>query len=292
MELNEQDGRATTQAVANTGYDSRSAGSAQHELVPLQAVIFDVDGTLADTEANGHRVAFNRAFDEFGLDWHWSEKLYGELLAVTGGKERIRHYAKTHAPDLLGRVDIDTWVARLHKLKSEIYSNLILAGGIPLRPGVARLIHELRDAGVRLAIATTTTPSSLASLIMAHFGQDMLELFEVVGAGDIVPHKKPAPDIYHWVLRNLELPPEACLVVEDSLPGLAAARAAGIPTLVTVSAYTVAERFDGAVSVVSDLGEMSAPATHLAGLPLAGACVDLAQIRTWHAAAQGGQRPA
>ena len=248
----------------------------------LEAVIFDVDGTLADTERDGHRVAFNRAFDEFGIDWYWSEPEYGELLAVTGGKERIRRYAELHAPELLGRVDLDTWIARLHALKSEIYANLVLAGRIPLRPGVARLIGELHAAGVRLAIATTTTPSSLASLIRAHFGHDMTELFDVIGAGDIVAQKKPAPDIYHWVLRQLDLPAAACLVVEDSPPGLAAARAAGLATLVTVSTYSAGAAFDGALSVVSDLGEPDRPAVCLAGRGLAGPCVDLAQLRAWH----------
>jgi HAD superfamily hydrolase (TIGR01509 family) len=251
---------------------------------PLQAVIFDVDGTLAETELAGHRVAFNRAFAEAGLSWQWSPELYGELLAVTGGKERIRLYVKTHAPAMLDRADFDAWVAGLHQRKSEIYSALVLAGAIALRPGVARLINELRAAGVRIAIATTTTPSSLNSLIRANFGREMSSLFEVIGAGDLVADKKPAPDVYQWVLNQLQLPPQACLAVEDSFPGLCAARAAGLPTLITVNAYTAGDNFDGALSVVSDLGEPNAPARPIAGLPLAAACVDLAQLRAWHRA--------
>ena len=250
--------------------------------VALQAVIFDVDGTLADTEPEGHRVAFNRAFDEFGIDWFWSHDVYGELLKVTGGKERIRHYAASHPPELHGRIDLDTWVARLHAMKSDIYSAMILSGNIPLRPGVARLIRELREAGIRLAIATTTTPSSLDALIMAHFGRGMMEIFDVVGAGDVVPHKKPAPDIYLWALKRLELPPEACIVIEDSLPGLASARAAGLPTVITTSAYTQHDRFDGALAVLSSLGDPKAPTTRLSGMPLEGSCVTVGQLRRWH----------
>ncbi len=248
----------------------------------LKAVIFNVDGTLANTERDGHRVAFNRAFDEFGLNWHWSPEVYGELLGMTGGNDRIRHYAEKHTPELLGRIDIDTWVSRLKQVKREIYTSLVLAGGIPLRQGVSRLIHELHEAGIRIAIASTTPPENLRSLIMAHFKRDMISLFEVIGAGDVVEHKKPAPDIYQWVLRQMNLPPASCLAIEDSMFGLQSARAAGIPTLITVTAYTAKEKFDGAMSVLSDLGEPDTPARHIAGLPLAGPCVDLAQLRTWH----------
>lgn len=277
--------------------DASGTKPAEPAATPLQAVIFDVDGTLADTEHNGHRIAFNRAFAEFNLDWHWTPALYGELLTLAGGKERIRFYAQTHAPDLLGRLDLDTWVARLHQLKNEYYSALLLAGAIPLRPGVARLIHELREAGIRMAIASTTTPSSLQSLIMANLKYEMMSLFEVIGAGDLVTRKKPAPDIYQWVLRQMNLPPEACLVIEDSSIGLAAARAAGLPTLITVSTYTTRDNFAGALSVVSDLGEPDAPARTIVGSPLSGPCIDLAQLRAWHqgfaaASPQADARPA
>jgi HAD superfamily hydrolase (TIGR01509 family) len=247
----------------------------------LKAVIFDVDGTLADTERDGHRIAFNRAFADFGLDWHWSAKQYGQLVQITGGKERIRHYAAAHAPEWL-RTEGERWVEVLHRLKSDIYSNLVLADALPLRPGVARLIEEMRSAGIRLAIATTTTPSSLRALIRANFGHEACCVFEVIGAGDIVPRKKPAPDVYHWVLRELDLPAEDCLVVYDSPAGLAAARAAGLATVVTESAYTIGETFPGALSVVSDLGEPGQASRAVAGLPLSGDYVDLRQLRSWH----------
>lgn len=270
---------------------------AEHELAParppaeLKSVIFDVDGTLADTEPEGHRVAFNRAFEEFGIDWYWSHEAYGRLLEITGGKERIRHHAASHPPELHGRIDLDTWIARLHKLKSEIYASMALTGTIPLRPGVARLIRELRGCGIRLAIATTTTPSSLDSLIMAHFGRGMTQIFDVVGAGDIVPHKKPAPDIYLWALRHLGLRAEDCLVIEDSRPGLAAARAAGLATVITTSAYTRDADFNGAVAVVSSLGDDRTPSRHLAGCSLDAPIVDVEQLRRWHRQARS-PRPA
>ena len=264
----------------NASVNEKTTDARQRET--LEAVIFDVDGTLADTEPEGHRVAFNRAFDEFGIDWYWSADRYGELLNITGGKERIRAYASTHAPELHGLIDLDTWVARLHSLKSEIYAAMILSGRIPLRPGIARLMHDLRSAGIRLAIATTTTPSSLNALIMAHFGRDMTSLFDVIGAGDVVPHKKPAPDIYQWVLAQLELPASACLVIEDSLPGLNAARAAGLPTVITVSAYTRQDHFAGALSVMSSLGDADTPGQCLAGAPANGPLVTVEQLQSWH----------
>jgi beta-phosphoglucomutase-like phosphatase (HAD superfamily) len=268
--------------------NSRPCSASLRQTVNLQAVIFDVDGTLADTERDGHRLAFNRAFAQSGLDWEWSVVTYGELLAVSGGKERIRFFAAQHAPQLLQRLDSEAWLLALHQLKSEIYAQLVRAGGIALRPGVARLLDELRGAGVRLAIATTTTPSSLEELLLSSFGEQAGSLFEVIGAGDVVADKKPAADIYRWVLRQMQLPPQACLAVEDSLPGVQAATAAGLPTLITVNPYSVEGNFVGALSVVADLGEPGAPARHLAGAPLAGECVDLAQLRLWHRQAVSG----
>ena len=248
----------------------------------LQAVIFDVDGTLAETEREGHRIAFNKAFSEFELNWDWTPELYGELLSVTGGKERVRLYIETRAPEHLARPDLDLWIARLYKRKSELYSELVHSGAITLRAGVARLIGELKAAGIRLAIATTTAPSNIHSLISANLKKDMLELFEVIGAGDLLISKKPAPDVYQWVMQRLGLPPEACLAIEDSSIGLTAARAAGLPTVITVSSYTSGENFDEALTVLSGLGEADTPAKVIAGMPLDGACVDVAQLRAWH----------
>ena len=249
----------------------------------LQAVIFDVDGTLAETERDGHRVAFNHAFTEFGMNWHWTPKEYATLLGIAGGKERMRHYAARYAPHLLQQRCFADQVARVYRRKSEIYSYIALSGSIPLRPGVHRLIAELRAAGIRLAIATTTAHASLNSLIVANFGCPMESLFEVIGAGDQVPNKKPAPDIYAWVLQKLGLPANACLAVEDTHIGLNAARCAGLPTIVTPSEYSSRENFSGALSVVADLGEPDVPARHIAGATLSQTHVNLEQLQNWHA---------
>ncbi len=221
-----------------------------------QALIFDVDGTLAETERDGHRPAFNAAFRDAGLPWRWDVETYGELLAVTGGKERLRFYAERHDLDFLRPPNADERIKVLHAAKTRHYLAMLEAGQIPLRPGVARLIAEARAAGVRLAIATTTTPDNVTTLLRTALAPDASAWFEAIGAGDIVPHKKPAPDIYLWVLDRLGLPAEACLAIEDSANGLKSAMAARLPTVVTRSVYTADHDFTGAQAVLPDLGQV------------------------------------
>ncbi len=231
----------------------------------LEALIFDVDGTLADTERDGHRVAFNQAFDEAGLDWDWTVELYGELLQVTGGKERIRLYVEKFLKDFELNEDIAEFAARLHKRKTHFYLELLQSGAIPLRPGVERLINEAREAGLRLAISTTTTPANVTYLLSATLGKESIDWFEVIAAGDIVPAKKPAPDIYTWAMEQMNISPDACLAFEDSLNGVKSSLAADLKTIITVNGYTKDDDFSGSVIVLDQYGEPDAPFKVLEG---------------------------
>lgn len=240
------------------------------------ALVFDVDGTLAETE-DAHRDAFNAAFEEAGLGWQWDEPTYLRLLDVTGGKERIRHYL-----DVAGLPPLPPdAVAWLHARKTELYVAHVDAGRLTLRPGVERLIREARAAGVPLALATTTSLPNVESLLAATLGAGSLGWFAAVGAGDSVAAKKPAPDVYHYVLDQLGADPARCFAFEDSANGVASARAADLPVVVTVSRYTAHQSFPGALSVVDCLGEPGSPSTTISGRPPEGGVIDLKALEAW-----------
>ncbi len=240
-----------------------------------EALVFDVDGTLADTEREGHRVAFNIAFEKAGLDWDWSESLYGQLLAVTGGKERIRYYLDHYNTAFKRPADMDDFLATLHKAKNGYYAMLLKSGDIPLRSGVRRLLQEARAKGLRLAIATTTSPENVTALLENTLGPASLQWFEVIAAGDIVPAKKPAPDIYEYALKELSLAAAACLAFEDSENGIRSSVEAGLKTVVTVNDYTKDHDFSGAVLVVDQLGEADNPFQVISGDANGARVVDL-----------------
>jgi len=245
----------------------------------LKALIFDVDGTVADTEANGHRVAFNKAFAEAGLNWYWSLELYGELLAVTGGKERILHYIENYHLEFMAPGDLGEFIAALHRAKNGYYAEMVAAGDIPLRPGVKRLLQEALQADLRLAIATTTSLENVEALLEHSLDPDAVSWFEVIAAGDVVAAKKPAPDIYHYTLAAMNLPAASCLAVEDSKNGLRSALAADLKTVVTVSDYTRDECFTGAALVVDQLGEPGRAMTVLAGDAKGATMIDVETLR-------------
>lgn len=217
----------------------------------MKALIFDVDGTLAETEA-AHLDAFNEAFAGAGLPWRWSEAEYTRLLTTTGGKERIARYVREAGGD-----PADFPIQALHRDKTVRYTGRIARGGIALRPGVAELIAEARALGLGLAVATTTSPENVEALVRATLGVGMTEVFSVVAAGDMVAAKKPAPDVYLLALERLGVAAADCVAFEDSRNGLLAAKAAGIFTVVTPGRFTAQEDFTGADRLVERLGPLA-----------------------------------
>lgn len=252
-------------------------------MVGLKALVFDVDGTLADTERDGHRVAFNRAFREAGLDWDWSESLYGRLLKVTGGKERIRYYLDDFERSFRRPDDLEGFIADLHRKKTRYYLHLLEQGAIPLRPGVRRLLTQARESGLRLAIATTTTASNVSALLRHSLAAEAENWFDVIAAGDMVPAKKPAPDIYIRAMEELGLVPGNCVAFEDSEQGVRAALGSGLKALVvTVNDYTRGQDFSGCTLVLDHLGELGNPCRVLAGDLNGAGMLDVPELRRLH----------
>ena len=226
----------------------------------LDAIIFDVDGTLADTEEM-HRQAFNRAFREFDLDWDWTPALYEELLTVSGGRERIRYYGQDLAERFSHQDELLRFVRDVHRVKTGIYGEMLVEGRLPLRPGIERLIGEARQAGIKLAIATSSAFSNAKTLLDNNLPADWMSWFTAIETCDSVPQKKPSPAVYQAVLGKLGVALERVIAVEDTQNGLAAATAAGLTTIVTTHFFTRNHHFPHAALVVDSIGEPGDPFT-------------------------------
>ncbi len=225
----------------------------------MTALIFDCDGVLADTERWGHLPAFNQTFREFGIPVEWSVEEYGRKLRIAGGKERM---ASLLTPEFVAANRLPTdpdgqaaLLAAWHHRKTEIYTQMVAEGKLPARPGIRRIVGDALDAGWTLAVASTSADRSVRAILEHVVGTEAAGRFALVLAGDVVPHKKPAPDIYLLALERLGVAPAEVLVIEDSHNGIVAAADAGLRTLMTVNGYTEAEDNSAAVLVVSSLGD-------------------------------------
>jgi HAD superfamily hydrolase (TIGR01509 family) len=246
----------------------------------LKALLWDVDGTLAETERDGHRVAFNLAFEAKGLAWRWDEARYGELLRVTGGRERLLHdmAGRADAPPLAGQRE--ALARELHRLKNDIYADIVRGGALPLRPGVAELMVECAQAGVRQAIVTTTSRSNLDALLTQHLGLRWAANFATIVCGEDVQRKKPDPEAYVLALKALGVSPLQAVAIEDSSGGVAAARGADVPVLVALSHYFADAIIDGAIAIGPGLDQRRGWRPALRGMAGDGP-VRLADIAAW-----------
>lgn len=249
-------------------------------MTQLQAVLWDVDGTLAETERDGHRVAFNLAFEAMQLTWRWDEARYGELLTVTGGRERLLADMATRAdaPVMLG--EREALARELHRRKNGFYAELVRHSGLALRPGVAELVEQAHRAGLRQAIATTTSRTNVDALLGVHFGANWRQHFAAVVCGEDVQRKKPDPEVYRLALQQLELGPLDTVALEDSPGGVAAARAAEVPVIVARSAYFAHTTLEGAIAIGPGLHTRQGwkPTLRASQGP-----VTLDDIEAWHA---------
>lgn len=257
----------------------------------LRAVLFDVDGTLADTEALGHRPAYNRAFRKLGLEMRWGPKLYRKLLKQPGGRERLKHYVEHYQPDLGAQqvevaADLDSWVSKVHELKSKYFKKRMRNGSVPLRPGIARLMREARANGLKLAIVTNASLKTLKPVLRYCMGPELAAEIDVIASGEEVQRKKPAPDLYRLALQRLGVDASECVTLEDSQMGLAAATAAHVAAVVTVNSDTLEQDFSDAALVMSSLGEPGAPAKVLRGELCGRSWVTIADLQRIAAQAQ------
>jgi HAD superfamily hydrolase (TIGR01509 family) len=254
-------------------------------MTALRALLWDVDGTLAETERDGHRVAFNRAFETLGLPWRWDEAHYGDLLRVTGGWERLLHdmARRADAPPLA--CEREALARELHQLKNTFYAEIVGRGDLPLRPGVADLVAQAHAAGLRQAIVTTTSRSNVQALLAKHFGDDAERLFVLKVCGEDVAHKKPDPQAYHRALEQLQLSPLETLALEDSPSGATAAREAHVPVVVTRSVYFADAPIDSARAIGFGFDQPASWQPPPAGLNPVTRAITLADLQAWHASA-------
>lgn len=243
----------------------------------IEALLFDVDGTLADTEER-HRQAFNAAFRDHGLPYSWEPDEYRALLRVPGGKERLAHYFEGKGLGTVETVRLLRVIPELHRTKTKRYEALVAAGSVPLLPGVARLIRAAWEAQIPVGIATTTTAANVHALVRAGLGEGAVDRFAVIASGDMVQAKKPAPDIYLLALSRQGLGPERVVAFEDSLPGLTAAQAAGLFTVVTPTVWADGDDLGAADLLLPHLGDPERPLEAEAARRAGGAYVSLAGL--------------
>ncbi|OGT34705.1 MAG: hypothetical protein A2W28_03675 [Gammaproteobacteria bacterium RBG_16_51_14] len=243
----------------------------------LKGIIFDVDGTLADTEEI-HRQAFNAAFREFNLDWEWSKKDYIRLLAISGGKERIRACLETGPAPGVPINNPRTFAQRIHQRKSGIYRDMLKSEHITLRSGIERLLNEAVRNHIRLAIATSSSISNVETLLINTLGQESISLFDPIVTCDVVADKKPAPAAYQFALAGLGLQPEFCLAIEDTTNGNRSALAAGLKTIITTHQFTLDNDFSRASLVLDQLGEPGHSFSVISGNAFSKQYVDIALL--------------
>ena len=243
-----------------------------------KAILWDVDGTLAETERDGHLVAVNAAFSELGIPWRWSEQRYGELLRVAGGFERLLFDMESQPLAPVALEERSALARRIHALKNRHYVELVASGALPLRAGVRELFDDCATEGLRMAIVTTTSRGNVQALLAAQIGADWESRFAAVVCAEDAPVKKPDPQAYRLVLERLQLRSEQTVAIEDSAMGLAATTAAGIPVVITRSRYFPVDPVPGALAVGPSLGSRVGWSPGLDGRP---GRVGLADIRHW-----------
>jgi HAD superfamily hydrolase (TIGR01509 family) len=245
----------------------------------IKAILWDVDGTLAETERDGHLKAFNQAFEMLGLDWRWSDECYAKLLAVAGGRERLLHDMQSHGRRPGDPAEREALAEGVHQLKNQLYANIAAGGGLPLREGVRALLEDCRKAALPMGIVTTSGRSNVAALLGAQLGPDWESRFAVVVCAQEAPKKKPHPQAYRLALEALQLLPQEAVALEDAPAGVAAAQAAGVPVILTRSHYFAWVDSRRTLAAGPSLGYAAGwrPAPQARA-----ARIDLEQIRHWH----------